>query len=58
MKCKKCRAGENSLPGERGRMEPIIMTAEELRAYIRDLPDGVVLRVTIQEDSHESEDKV
>ena len=47
---------EIPLSGERSRMEPIIMTVEELRAYIRDLPEDVILRVTVQEESHEPED--
>ena len=36
-------------------MEPMVMTVEEFRTYIRSLPDNVILRVTIQEDSDESE---
>lgn len=34
-------------------MEPMVMTAEELRAYLRSLPDDVILRVTVQEGSDE-----
>ena len=44
------------LPGERNRMKPTVMTAEELREYIQTLPADVILRVTIQEDSDEPED--
>ena len=36
-------------------MEPMVMTVEEFRTYIQSLPDNVILRVTIQEDSDESE---
>ena len=38
-------------------MEPMIMSAEELRAYLEELPEDVILRVTVQEDSHEPEDR-
>ena len=41
------------LPGERNRMEPTVMTAEELREYIQTLPADVILRVTIQEENDE-----
>ena len=36
-------------------MEPMVMTVEEFRIYIRSLPDNVILRVLVQEDSDESE---
>lgn len=41
------------LPGERNRMKPTVMTAEELREYIQMLPADVILRVTIQEENDE-----
>ena len=49
-------SGQDDSCPEKGRnMEPIIMTAEELRTYLQSLPDNVILRVTIQEGSDESE---
>lgn len=42
-------------PGERSRMEPRVMTAEELREYLRTLPEQVIVRVTIQEDDDGAE---
>ena len=38
-----------SCPGKGGRMKALVMTADELRAYIRCLPEQVILRVIIQE---------
>ena len=45
----------DSYPEKGQSMEPMVMTVEEFRTYIRSLPDNVILRVTIQEDSDESE---
>ena len=42
------RAGD-PCPGNGGRMKALVMTADELRAYIRCLPEQVILRVIIQE---------
>ena len=44
-----------SLPGERSDMEPVVMTPEELAAYLDNMPENMILRVTMQEDSHEPE---
>ena len=38
-------------------MEPLVMTADELREYIRYLPVGVILRVIIQEVSDGTEER-
>lgn len=49
-------SGQDDSCPEKGRnMEPIIMTAEELRTYLQSLPDNVILRVTVQEEGDESE---
>ncbi len=49
-------SGQDASCPEKGRnMEPIIMTAEELRTYLQSLPDNVILRVTVQEEGDESE---
>jgi hypothetical protein len=48
--------GASSLPGGRSGMEPVVMTPEELAAYLDNMPENIILRVTTQEDSHESED--
>lgn len=49
-------SGQGESCPEKGRnMEPIIMTAEELRTYLQSLPDNVILRVTVQEEGDESE---
>lgn len=37
-------------------MEPMVMAPEELREYIRDLPEDVILRVTVQEDADGAEE--
>ena len=37
-------------------MEPVVMTADELREYVSDLPDHVILRVTVQEDCDGGQD--
>ena len=43
------------LPGERRGMEPVTMTPEELAEYLDKMPENMILRVTVQEDSHEPE---
>lgn len=45
----------DSCPEKGQSMEPMVMTVEEFRTYIRSLPDNVILRVSVQEDSDESE---
>jgi len=47
--------GALPLPGERSSMEPVVMTPEELAEYLDNMPENMILRVTMQEDSHESE---
>lgn len=47
--------GALPLPGERSGMEPVVMTPEELVEYLDNMPENMILRVTMQEDSHESE---
>lgn len=37
-------------------MEPVVMTPEELAEYLNNMPENVILRVTVQEDSDEPED--
>ena len=36
-------------PGKGGNMERVVMTADELREYVRCLPEHVILQVTIRE---------
>ena len=47
--------GAVPLPGERSGMEPVVMTPEELAEYLKNMPENMILRVTVQEDSHGSE---
>ena len=44
------------LPGERSGMEPVVMTPEELAEYLNNMPENMILRVAVQEDSDEPED--
>lgn len=37
-------------------MEPVMMTTEELAAYLDNMPENMILRVTVREDSDEPED--
>ena len=44
------------LSGERSGMEPVVMTPEELAEYLTNMPENMILRVTVQEDSNEPKD--
>ena len=51
------RAGVFSLPGEGATMEKQEMTIEELREYIKTLPDNVIVRVTVMEGDDGSSER-
>ena len=36
-------------------MEPVVMTPEELKEFINNMPDDMILRI-VMEESHEPED--
>ena len=37
-------------------MAAVVMTADELREYIRELPEHILLRITVQEEEDATEE--